>query len=1137
MTDNQERYVYQRARSMSAKAFLHYSLLIQAWLWSQMLYAGTIVLDADSFTSATLGYSMEFFKDPDKTLTIEGIRERETELSWAPGTNDAQGFGYFEGNIWARFKIEDKRAVRNPLVLVFGYPPTDLIELYTVNHQGEIRKQEAGEHLSRDRWPMDRRYPTFPLERALDSDGLHYYIKISSGSSLIFDVKLSEKDWSDADATSEDSVQIFYFGALFILALYNFLIFLSSKTSFYVSYVIYLLGFGVAQGAIGGHIHYFLSSALPTLSDYAISLGMSVSICGLVMFILQVFEIDTYSKQKKLWKSIGYGILCLALSNIILSPLLVYQLNLKFAFALSLVTCLFCAFTIYLASQGKERMVRWFTLAFSAFLVGTCLLIFRNLGFLESNILINNAAQIGSALEFTLLSFAMADRIKILQEKIRIEQENALKAEHAAREADRRALEASEAALSEQKQLAALKDQFLANTSHELRTPLNGMIGMSEALLDSSRLHPQDTHVVHDILEASRRLARLVNDILDFGSAQKGHISLDLVGYDLRNLVEEALRNPKLRPSTSHKVGLENDIATEPLGVKVDKDRTIQVLEAILSNAFKFTEKGAVSIRSRRADGWIELAISDTGLGIQPERLQGILSGFEQVDGSSGRKQGGTGLGLALAYQLMQAMGGSIELHSTPDVGTTVVLRFQESQENLELQQNLTRLPLEKFSEVARPLEIQQAAGSEWVSPQRRSKPAVNTQIQKTKTKLRSRILVVDDDDLNRKVIRSHLSDGPYEIFEASSGKDALHEVAEKGPFDAILLDVMMPGMTGYEACRKLREEYPANELPVLMLTAKQQINDLLEGFQSGANDYVHKPFVKGELLVRLDAHLQMAKLARSMRKFVPQDFIEILGYRELTEVDLGDVVDKDLTIVFADIKNYTGTVEHMKPREIFGWLNTYYRVIGPEIRRNGGFIDKYIGDSVMALFPGSPVQAIDAMLAIQKTLHSMGASYLGIGIHFGPAMLGTLGEPERFEATALSDAVNVASRIEGAAKILGCLVLVTEDVYRLTLSERDYTWRRLGRFRMKGRLSENVLYELLDVDSRFDLKRESCDEFQRGVDALAAGMFKEALLYFQNVLESNSDDAAAAYMVQMCAFLQKKSHGFDGVIHLLEKS
>ena len=631
----------------------------------------------------------------------------------------------------------------------------------------------------------------------------------------------------------------------------------------------------------------------------------------------------------------------------------------------------------------------------------------------------------------------------------------------------RHALAASEASRLEQVRLNAVKSQFLANTSHELRTPIHGLQGMAEGLLQSNTIEAQDRETLLAMLDASRRLARLVDTILDFGETEQGALQLKLEDFNILPLIEEALHSIDRR---DRHAGVAWKVENrDVLWVKGDRERTLQVLTALLSNAFRFTREGHVLVSFGETDQRVVLRIQDTGQGISPEQIARSREAFEQGDGSVTRAKGGTGLGLALAYRLMEAQGGELHLTSTLKVGTEVTLVLPAGEAKviampaLRTQTNQEHVRLNVNRELRREPTMKVAVGTHYSEP-------ISTAIQPRTDRL-PRILVVDDEELNQRVVDRYLRDEEYELVFADSGRQALEQFAQDGPYDAVLLDVMMPEMSGYQVAQILRRQYGAHELPIIMITAKQQVSDLVEGFETGASDYIHKPYSKAELIARLNAHLHLARTSRAMRRFVPTEMLQLIGCEHIAELSLGMARAHAITIAFTDIRGFSTSLELMQPQAAFEWLNRCYQLIGPEVRKGGGFIDKYIGDGIMALFPESADHALNATLAMHHSTRKLKDLQLGTGLHFGQTILGTLGESERFDATVLSDAVNVASRIEGACRQLDAALLVSDE-FRRTLSQiASWQWRCIGPVRLKGRQTAVELWEVLDAKTPEQLR------------------------------------------------------------------
>jgi len=390
------------------------------------------------------------------------------------------------------------------------------------------------------------------------------------------------------------------------------------------------------------------------------------------------------------------------------------------------------------------------------------------------------------------------------------------------------------------------------------------------------------------------------------------------------------------------------------------------------------------------------------------------------------------------------------------------------------------------------------------------------------------KILVVDDDPINRQVLINHLSLHNYVPIQAESGADVFALVDQGLEPDLVLLDVMLPRMTGYEICRRLRQTFPATDLPILMLTAKTQVADLVEGLTSGANDYLSKPVSPGELLARIKTHLELSKTSLAYARFVPHEFLNLLGCDRILDVQLGAQIQADMTVMFADIRGFTALTERMSPRESFEFLNSYLAEVSPVIRQHGGFIDKYIGDAVMAIFPHSPDDAIQAAIAIQHQVRHYNQTRqqqaqepiaIGVGIHTGSLSLGTIGEEERMESTVISDAVNLAARLEKLTKLYGAGIVVSAQTLGHLPEELQYSHRLLDRVQPRGRKELVEVWEIYDGDpeSLQILKQQTQLQFEEGVYFYHNREILKAEELFEAVIASNPQDLATRLYLKRC--------------------
>jgi len=553
--------------------------------------------------------------------------------------------------------------------------------------------------------------------------------------------------------------------------------------------------------------------------------------------------------------------------------------------------------------------------------------------------------------------------------------------------------------------------------------------------------------------------------------------------------------------------------------------------------------------------------------------------------------------------------------------------------------------------------------------------PVVNNILKQEPPK----ILVVDDDNINRRVLVSMLSLKNYTTIEASSGTETLTLIENDSKPDMILLDVMMPDLTGLEVTRKLRETWQADELPILLVTAKTQIADIVEGLESGANDYMTKPVFKDELLAKVKTHLyikelktevkenekklrkfleavpvgigvldangkpcyfnhkaqqlfgkgitpnttheqlsesykayqagtsqlypseklpvvralqgestsvddieihqddktipievwgtpifdehnniayaiaafqditerkraekerirmtdELAKLNAAYERFVPREFLALLDKKSVLDVQLGDQVEKEITLLFCDIREFTSMSEEMTPQDNFNFINAYLSRMEPIISQHHGMIDKYIGDSIMALFPNCADDAAQAAINLLKRLSEYNFTRgrpkrpiikIGIGLNSGLLMLGTVGGKNRMDGTVISDAVNLASRVEGLTKIYGASLLITEYTYAKLSRPLQYHIRVIDAVKVKGKSQEVTIYEIFDADPPeiIALKEQTLFNFKEGFVLYHCDEFNDARPFFEKVLQVNKNDKVAQIYLKRCDYFHK---------------
>lgn len=344
------------------------------------------------------------------------------------------------------------------------------------------------------------------------------------------------------------------------------------------------------------------------------------------------------------------------------------------------------------------------------------------------------------------------------------------------------------------------------------------------------------------------------------------------------------------------------------------------------------------------------------------------------------------------------------------------------------------------------------------------------------------KILAVDDNPDNIQLIMDIVEDLGHQVAKAYDGPEALSLIANGLRPDLILLDVNMPGMTGFEVLSHLKAEKQTAQIPVILLTALSGIDHRVEGLSLGAEDYLIKPFSPLELIARIEARLRTKAEADDLRetqqmirqtfeRFVAPSVVNQL-LEDPTGVKLGGRM-QELTVLFADLENFTSISEQTEPEQLLNILNSYHLLVVEVIQANEGTIDKFIGDAVMALFntplqlSDHPLRAVRSAIQIQSGLPYFHQQFeetfrlnINFGIHTGLAVVGNVGAPQIMDFTAVGDTVNIASRLQGLAD--GGQILISEETYRQV---KDYVHAEpCGQRPVKGRRGAITTYEVFGM-------------------------------------------------------------------------
>ena len=431
-----------------------------------------------------------------------------------------------------------------------------------------------------------------------------------------------------------------------------------------------------------------------------------------------------------------------------------------------------------------------------------------------------------------------------------------------------------------------------------------------------------------------------------------------------------------------------------------------------------------------------------------------------------------------------------------------------------------------------------------------------------------ARILRVGGSDSDYRTLETVLRGaGQTDVLMAPAAQ-AMEMIAAR-EIDVVLLDLIQASSDVFALLRAAQPENGKTSRVPVIVTAPETANDRIQAcLQRGAEDYIYTPFDPANALIltrRVELCLHRKHLreftirlrtqqqdsnetatielySNASNRFVPREFLQQLQRQTLADVRLGDHVQSKMAVFFSDIRDFTTLSETMTPQQNFDFLNSYLKRATPIIRTNHGFIDKYIGDAIMALFTRLPGDALSAGVELQKALVGYNAGRrkagyepirIGIGLHYGDLILGTIGEDERMQTTVIADAVNVASRIEGLTKVYGVSLLVSKPLVDQLPAGHGFHLRHLGAVRAKGKTRNVEIYECFNNDSHelVQHKINTHELFAQAVGEFRKGLLISAQKTFTRVASQNPLDTVAAYYRDSCSrsVLQDRGEEWDG--------
>lgn len=392
-----------------------------------------------------------------------------------------------------------------------------------------------------------------------------------------------------------------------------------------------------------------------------------------------------------------------------------------------------------------------------------------------------------------------------------------------------------------------LKDEFLTKTAHEFKTPLHGMMNIAQSVLEDHRypLTAQQKENIGIISTVAKRLSMLVYDILDFSKLKQGEMKVNPVPIHVRSAVEVSLKFFDFMTGEKQ-IRLINNVPNDLPFVWADPSRFRQIISNLLDNAVKYTEYGTIEVKAEEQDGMVVISVKDTGIGIDEQDIPVIFEAFKSLKIDSNQS---FGLGLPIVKQLLELQNGDIQVTSVKGEGTVFTFRLPSAGASIEFESAEFRNGRNESSELRNPVEHSYSFMTPYVSEHKGT----------------FTILTVDDQFSNLKVLIDPLERLDYKVIAVKDGEEALRQIEGGHPIDLVILDLMLPGLSGFDVVREIRKKYSLLELPVLMVTASIQPEDKIVAFESGANDYLPKPFNIAEMKARVKSLLVMKESVGKM--------------------------------------------------------------------------------------------------------------------------------------------------------------------------------------------------------------------------------------------------------------------------------
>ncbi len=738
--------------------------------------------------------------------SISRVLSNADNLSYSKLSGNYGKLGFTDHNYWVKFELKNSLDVPIFYYLEAAESITDQVDLYLIDSKGNILKQHNGDKLPFNKRSVDHRKTLFKIKLKAGESKWAFIELRNDGEKNSLPLNLISQESLLQTTYQDQFIMGIFYGVLLIIAITYLFFFFAINESSFLFYSLYVAFVALCQFALDGFFHQYFDRGNSWINLHAVIILAIVSSYFFGRYSEIILDVKKNSKVIHYGFKLLYGFFAIVLAGILFVPAF-----LKFSYPIVNILTLFGMILIlvsivYLFIKKKEVDLYYLAGIIILFICFTVVILI-NFGWINNTFSIENFSKLGIGLEIIALSLSMANRIRLLKTKKE---------------------ELQTIALQKSEEMNDMKSYFLSNMSHELRTPLNAIMGMAN-MLETDSADPNLKANCEIIKEASHSLISSVNDIMDFSQIERGNLKLDSIKFNPFEIVQKLTKKFSQQAEKSNlKFEFKSDLS-EGISVNGDPVRLEQILNNILSNALKFTSEGFVkftveAVKSEDKEIQIRFAVSDSGIGISPEKLDSVFEMFSQVNIDNKRKFGGFGIGLCVVKALTDLHKGKVDLQSELGKGAEciITLDFMIAEE--------VKKPVNLF-----PSDVYDL--------------------------LDKHILVVEDNPMNQMVIKMMLKKwNNTRVSFASDGSESL-ELLRNNEIDIVLMDLQMPVMDGYEATIAIRngEAGMANSrIPIIVLTADAMESTKELVFELGVNDYMNKPVDAKMLYQKVTAQLSL---------------------------------------------------------------------------------------------------------------------------------------------------------------------------------------------------------------------------------------------------------------------------------------